>query len=81
MAQEEIETYLFKTSAEPFKHSLHISSFFHGYDPRVVLLIDPDQKVLLIVVPETIKRAEYHSNSKLGFDDNGNTVHLLTDIN
>jgi len=34
--------HLFKTSAEPLKHFLHVSSFLHGDDPRVVLLVDPD---------------------------------------
>lgn len=43
---------LFKSSAEPLKHSLHVATFLHGDDPGVVLLIDPDQKGLLIVVPE-----------------------------
>lgn len=36
------DTYLFQTSAEPFKHSFHVSSLFHGYDPCVIFLIDPD---------------------------------------
>lgn len=46
-------TRLFKTPAEPLKHPLHVSSFLHGYDPGVILLIDPNQEVLLIVVPES----------------------------
>lgn len=44
--------YLFESSAESLKHSLHVASFLHGDDPGVVLLIDPDQEGLLIVVPE-----------------------------
>lgn len=43
---------LFESSAEPLKHSLHVATFLHGDDPGVVLLIDPDQKGLLVVVPE-----------------------------
>lgn len=43
---------LFETSAEPFKHSLHVSSFLHGNDSGVVLLVDPDQEVPVVVVPE-----------------------------
>lgn len=52
------QTYLFKTSAEPFKHSLHVSSFLHGNDPSVILFIDPDQEVLLVVMPKTVRKAE-----------------------
>ena len=44
--------YLLQSSAEPLKHSLHVATFLHGDDPGVVLLIDPDQKGLLVVVPE-----------------------------
>lgn len=47
-------SHLFKTSAEPFEHSPHVSPLLHGYDPCVVLLIYPDQEVLLIIVPEKI---------------------------
>lgn len=43
---------LFESSAEPLKHSFHVATFLHGDDPGVVLLVDPDQKGLLIVVPE-----------------------------
>lgn len=43
---------LFESSAEPLKHSLHVATLLHGDDPGVVLLIDPDQKGLLVVVPE-----------------------------
>lgn len=39
----------------------------------MVLLIDPDQEVLLSVVPETVKKAELNSNSKLTFDIHVNT--------
>lgn len=44
--------YLFESSAESLKHSLHVASLLHGDDPGVVLLIHPDQEGLLIVVPE-----------------------------
>lgn len=43
--------HLFQTSAEPVKDPLHVPPFLHGDDPGVILLIDPNQKVLLIVVP------------------------------
>lgn len=44
-------TNLFKAPAESFKHSLHVSSLLHGYDPGVVLLVYPDEEILLIVMP------------------------------
>ncbi|KAF3849215.1 hypothetical protein F7725_015712, partial [Dissostichus mawsoni] len=44
--------YLFESSAESLKHSLHVASLLHGDDSGVVLLIHPDQEGLLIVVPE-----------------------------
>ena len=43
--------HLFESSAEPLEHSLHVTSLLHGNDPGMVLLIDPNQKGLLIVVP------------------------------
>lgn len=43
--------HLFQTSAEPVKDPLHVPPFLHGDDPGVILLINPNQKVLLIVVP------------------------------
>ena len=55
-ARRRRHAHLFEASAEPLKHSLHVASLLHGYDPRVVLLVDPDQEVLLVVVPETVKR-------------------------
>lgn len=56
--------HLFQSPAEPFKHSLHVSSFLHGNDPRVILLIDPDQEVLLVVVPGRSKTAETIKSSE-----------------
>ena len=43
--------HLFESSAEPLEHSLHVASLLHGDDPGMVLLIDPNQEGLLIVVP------------------------------
>lgn len=43
--------YLLEASAEPVEDSLHVASFLHGDDPGVILLINPDQESLLIVVP------------------------------
>lgn len=47
-----MDLHLFESSAEPLKHSLHVATFLHGDDPGVVLLVDPDQEGLLVVVPE-----------------------------
>lgn len=46
-----LASHLFESSAEPLEHSLHVASFLHGDDPGVVLLVDPDQEGLLVVVP------------------------------
>lgn len=46
-----LASHLFESSAEPLKYSLHVASFLHGDDPGVVLLVDPDQEGLLVVVP------------------------------
>lgn len=43
--------YLGKSSAEAFKHFLHVATFLHGDDTQVVLLIHPDQECLVIIVP------------------------------
>lgn len=40
-----------KSPAESLKHSLHVASLLHGDDPGVILLIDPNQEILLVVVP------------------------------
>lgn len=45
------ESYLLESSAEPLKDSFHVASLFHGDDSGVILLIDPDQECLLVVVP------------------------------
>jgi len=44
---------LLKTTAEPGKGSLEVSTVLHGNDAALILLIDPDQKRLLLVVPIT----------------------------
>lgn len=46
--------YLFQSTAEPLKDTLHVATLLHGDHPGVVLLINPNEKCLLIVVP--IKR-------------------------
>ena len=44
--------HLFQACAEAVKHSLHVASLLHRDDPGVVLLIDPDEEGLRVVVPE-----------------------------
>lgn len=45
--------HLLQAPAEPLKDALHVTTLLHGDDARVVLLVDPDQEGLLIVVPGT----------------------------
>lgn len=44
--------HLFESIAESGEDFLHVASFLHGDDPGVVLLIDPDQEGLEMVVPD-----------------------------
>jgi len=41
------------TPGEPFEDSLNIASLLHGDDPKLILLIDPDQEGLVLVVEDT----------------------------
>lgn len=58
--------HLFESAAEPVKDPLHVATLLHGDDAGVVLLIDPDEERLLVVVPEvtevkgqrTVRRGE-----------------------
>lgn len=45
------QPHLLQASAEPLKDPLHVPTPLHGDDPGVVLLVDPNQEVLLVVVP------------------------------
>ena len=49
------QSYLFEAFAEPLKDSLHVASLLHGDDPGVILLIDPNQECLVVVVPAQIR--------------------------
>ena len=44
--------HLFESIAESGEDFLHVASFLHGDDPGVVLLIDPDQEGLEMVMPD-----------------------------
>lgn len=45
------QPYLLEASAEPLEDSLHVPSLLHGDDPGVILLINPNQKCFVVVVP------------------------------
>lgn len=55
--------YLFEASAEPLKHSLHVATLLHRDDAGVVLLINPYQEVLFIVVPLEFKNKDPRSQT------------------
>lgn len=40
-----------EASAESGEHFLHVAPFLHGDDPQVVLLVDPHQESLVVIVP------------------------------
>lgn len=46
--------YLLKTGAETLEDLPHVSTLLHGDDTQVILLIDPDQEGLVVVVPRQI---------------------------
>ena len=46
------DSYLCEAGAEAVEDLLHVASLLHGDDPEVVLLVDPDQEGLSLVVPE-----------------------------
>lgn len=43
--------HLFEALTETLKDPLHVAPFLHGDHPSVVLLINPHQECLLIVMP------------------------------
>lgn len=42
---------LSEASAESGEHFLHVAPLLHGDDPQVVLLVDPYQESLIVIVP------------------------------
>ena len=46
-------THLSDTAAEPLEHGAHVATLLHWDHPHVVLLVNPNQEVLLVVVPES----------------------------
>ena len=43
---------LVKSSTEAFKHSRHVSTFFHRDHSSVVFFVDPYKEVLIFIVPD-----------------------------
>jgi len=41
------------TLTEPVKDRLHVAALLHGDDTGVVLLVNPDQEIFLVVVPDS----------------------------
>lgn len=51
MYSSDIPSHLCEASTETVEHLLHVATLLHRDDTQVVLLIDPDQKGLGIIVP------------------------------
>ena len=50
---------------EPLEHSTHVTTLLHGDHPHVILLVNPNQEVLLVVVPESDSQIiELHRSSQ-----------------
>ena len=43
----------FKSIAESVENSFHVAAFLHRNNAQVIFLVDPDQKVFVVVVPDT----------------------------
>ena len=53
----------FDAPGEPLENALHVSALLHGDDPQLVLLVDPDQISLILVVedPATLRPVSLHT--------------------
>lgn len=49
---------LSEASAESRENFLHVAPFLHGDNPQVVLLVDPHQERLIVIVPGGGGRAD-----------------------
>lgn len=54
------EPHLGQTGAEASENLPHVASLLHADDPQVVLLVDPHQEGLVVVVPAGETRAHTH---------------------
>ena len=57
-------THLRNTAAEPLEHGPHVTALLHGDHPNVVLLVNPNQEVLLVIVPESYTARLITSNNR-----------------
>ena len=48
-------SYLFKSTTESLKYSFHIASLLHRDYSGVVFLINPDEKSLVIIMPNEVR--------------------------
>ena len=44
-----------ETFAEAIKHCPHVSALLHGDNARVVLLVDPNEEILVVVVVDSTR--------------------------
>lgn len=44
-----------EAATETVKYCPHVSSFLHGNDARVILLVYPNKEVLIVVVPDSTR--------------------------
>ena len=49
-----LSTHLLEAGTEALEGPGHVPSLLHGDHPTVVLLVNPHQEVLLVIVPEII---------------------------
>ena len=61
-------SYFLDTSGKSAEDTLHVAALLHGDDTDVVLLIDPDQEVLVCVVAEKEKGCMFKLCSKEGLN-------------
>ena len=58
--------HLFQSTAESLEYFFHVATFLHGDDPSVILLVDPDQEVLVFVVPDatSVRPVASHTSAR-----------------
>lgn len=55
-------TYLAEATREALEDTLHVATVLHGDEAGVVLLIDPNKKVLGVVVPKLNNPSRHFKN-------------------
>ena len=58
-------THSLDTSSQPVKHGSHVPTALHGDDPQLVLLVDPGEERLVLVVEDssTLRPVSLHTSS------------------